>query len=168
MLIADNIKTVFLTKLKQTGFTLIEVMLILMLLAIIVAGIIPFIFYTDESKLSATELKEQQNILIIKNALKFYKLDNGFYPSNAQGIESLVKKPHNKPIPQHWTPYLTKLPVDQWGISYQYLNDEDSQSIEVFSCGPPLNKQSWWYQLTHYFSKQVCAEKRLDREGRRN
>lgn len=159
MIVAYKIKPKLFAKLQQTGFTLIEAMLVLMLLVILVSGIIPFIFYTHEPKLSEAERNDQQNILIIKNALNFYKLDNGFYPGNDQGLEALVSKPDNPPVPQHWIQYLPQLPVDQWGQKYQYINDEGSKKIDLSSCGSPPAKQSWWYRLTHYFSKQACEDK---------
>lgn len=121
------------------GITLIETMLILMLLVIMTCAIIPFIFYSQQKP--QQQAAENQDILLIKNALNFYKLDNGFYPTTMQGLNALIKKPKTAPVPQHWVPYLSALPVDSWGRPYQYKNTNNGANIELFSCGPPQKKK---------------------------
>ena len=102
---------------SSSGITLIEVMLIAMLLAILSAII--FRVYSDKSehhKLTPAEV----TILTIKNAMMFYKLDNGVYPTDEQGISALVIKPTTKPIPLHWSNYLKTIPRDEEGHPYFY------------------------------------------------
>ena len=116
------------------GITLIEILLIIMLLSIFSS-----IFY--RIYLSTTEIprydKTKQAILTIENALKFYKLNNGFYPTNAQGINSLIIKPTTEPIPMNWSKYLQTLPLDQWGQPYHYKIPGSHKVIEIYSDGPP-------------------------------
>ena len=101
------------------GMTLIEILLILMLLAIFSS--ISYRLYSIY-KPHPLITKPTESILILKNALKFYKLDNGSYPTTEQGISALVSKPTTSPIPQHWTQYLKTIPFDQWGRPYHYVN----------------------------------------------
>lgn len=152
---------------KFSGVTLIEILLFIMLFILASCALIPFIFYAKDIKLSPKERKEQQNILLIKNALKFYKLDNGFYPTTTQGLDALINKPRGKPQPQHWTGYMDKIPVDQWNRAFEYINYDNDKNIEVFSCGPPREKQSWWYYIKHKFSvhAQYCKKRKLMNES---
>jgi general secretion pathway protein G len=68
-------------------------------------------------------------------SLKLYKLDNGRYPTNEQGLQALVTKPGSGPAPTNWRPYLDKLPKDPWGNTYQYLNPGVHGEIDVFTLG---------------------------------
>ncbi|HLB56082.1 MAG TPA: type II secretion system major pseudopilin GspG [Coxiellaceae bacterium] len=118
------------------GFTLIEVMVVVVILAILAAIIVPNILKRPEqAKMTAA----QQGILGIQNAMALYKLDNGFYPSTSQGIQALVTKPSSSPTPQNWASggYLKKLPVDPWGNKYHYLHPGQHGSIDIWSNGPP-------------------------------
>ena len=148
---------------KFSGFTVVEIMLIIMLVVLLISAIIPFIFYEEEKKSSYAEQKEEQNILLIKNALQFYQLDNGFYPSTKQGLEALVKKPKGHPEPKHWAQYMSDIPVDQWNRAYEYINYDNADHIEIFSCGPPKALQHWWYRIQHSFSPyaQYCKKREL-------
>lgn len=118
---------------KQSGFTLIEVMVVVVILAILAALVVPKIMSTPEK---ARLVRAQQDVLAIKSALDLYQLDNGFYPSTDQGLEALVTQPTTAPIPQSWKQggYLSNLPIDPWGNSYHYTND--GGQIKVFSYGP--------------------------------
>lgn len=118
---------------KTAGFTLIEVMVVVVILGILAAFIVPKIMSRPEQ---ARLVKAKQDILAIQSALDLYKLDNAVYPSTDQGLSALVKKPTTPPIPQNWKPdgYLQQLPMDPWGEAYQYSNEEDK--LHIFSYGP--------------------------------
>jgi general secretion pathway protein G len=118
---------------KSSGFTLIEVMVVVVILGILAALIVPKIMSRPEQ---ARRVKVKQDILAIQSALDLYKLDNGFYPSSDQGLQALVTRPSSPPAPRNWKSdgYLQEAPVDPWGEAYQYLNDDDK--LRIFSYGP--------------------------------
>ena len=118
---------------KAAGFTLIEVMVVVVILGILAALIVPKIMSRPEQ---ARMVKAKQDILAVQSALDLYKLDNGFYPSSDQGLVALVKKPSIPPVPRNWKSdgYLQSVPVDPWGETYQYMND--SEKLKIFSYGP--------------------------------
>jgi len=118
---------------KAKGFTLIEVMVVVVILGILAALIVPKIMSRPEQ---ARMVKVKQDILAIQSALDLYKLDNGTYPSTDQGLLALVKKPTISPVPFNWKSdgYLQDLPVDPWNQVYQYMND--NEKLRIFSYGP--------------------------------
>jgi general secretion pathway protein G len=118
---------------RQTGFTLIEVMVVVVILGILAAIIVPKIMSRPEQ---ARIVKVKQDILAIQSALDLYKLDNSVYPSTDQGLQALVTKPTTQPVPRSWKAdgYLQELPVDPWDEPYQYINDNEKPKI--FSYGP--------------------------------
>lgn len=118
---------------KSSGFTLIEVMVVVVILGILAAFIVPTIMSRPEQ---ARKVKVKQDILAIQSALDLYKLDNGIYPTTDQGLQALVTKPTNPPTPRNWKSdgYLQETPVDPWGEAYQYSND--SGKPKIFSFGP--------------------------------
>ncbi|HLB58285.1 MAG TPA: type II secretion system major pseudopilin GspG [Gammaproteobacteria bacterium] len=118
---------------KLRGFTLIEVMVVVVILGILAAIIVPKIMSRPEQ---ARMVKVKQDILAIQSALDLYKLDNNFYPTTDQGLQALVSKPTSDPIPHNWKDggYLQQLPIDPWGEAYQYVND--NETIRIFSYGP--------------------------------
>ena len=118
------------------GFTLIEVMVVVVIIAILAAIVVPRILQRPEQ---ARMVAAKQDILSIQNAMALYKLDNAFYPSTDQGIQALVTKPSDSPTPQNWANngYLKSLPVDPWGNPYHYLNPGKHGSIDIWSDGPP-------------------------------
>src|SRR3990167_10301205 len=118
---------------KSAGFTLIEVMVVVVILGILAAIIVPKIMSRPEQ---ARIVKVKQDILAIQSALDLYKLDNGIYPTTDQGLDALVKKPTSDPVPQNWKSegYLQRLPEDPWGYSYQYTNEDEK--LRIFSYGP--------------------------------
>lgn len=119
--------------LYQSGFTLIEVMVVVVILGILAAIIVPKIMSRPEQ---ARMVKVKQDILAIQSALDLYKLDNGFYPTTDQGLQALVTKPSIPPVPRNWKSegYLQDVPEDPWGQGYQYLND--NEKVKIFSYGP--------------------------------
>jgi general secretion pathway protein G len=118
---------------KSSGFTLIEVMVVVVILGILAAVIVPKIMSRPEQ---ARIVKAKQDITAIQSAADLYKLDNGNYPTTDQGLQALVSKPTSDPIPRNWKSdgYLQKLPVDPWGQDYQYVND--NEKLKIFSYGP--------------------------------
>jgi general secretion pathway protein G len=119
---------------KQNGFTLIEIMVVVVILGILAALVVPKIMgRPDEARVVAA----RQDIATLMQALKLYKLDNIAYPSTEQGLQALVVKPGSAPIPPNWKSggYIDRLPKDPWGHEFQYLNPGLHGEIDVFSLG---------------------------------
>jgi general secretion pathway protein G len=118
---------------KTAGFTLIEVMVVVVILGILAAIVVPKIMSRPEQ---ARVVKVKQDILAVQSALDLYKLDNNVYPTTDQGLQALVTKPTIEPVPRNWKSdgYLQELPVDPWGTGYQYINDDEK--LKIFSYGP--------------------------------
>ena len=117
---------------RHTGFTLIEVMVVIVILGILASLIVPRVMSRpDEARVVAA----RHDIATLMQALKLYKLDNRRYPSTAQGLQALVAQPTSAPLPEQWRPYLEKLPADLWGKPYQYLQPGLRGEVDVFSFG---------------------------------
>jgi len=119
---------------RARGFTLIEILVVIVILGILAGLIVPRIMdRPDQARVVAAKA----DIAAIMNALKLYRLDNGAYPSADQGLQALVKKPERGEIPRNWKPggYLERLPKDPWGTDYQYLNPGLSGEVDVMSLG---------------------------------
>jgi len=119
---------------RGRGFTLIEVMVVVAILAILAAVVVPRIM--DEPG-KARQARAQQDIRAIENALDMYRLDNFRYPSSDQGLEALVEAPGSGPEPPNYKEggYLRSLPEDPWGNPYQYANPGEHGEIDVYSLG---------------------------------
>jgi general secretion pathway protein G len=119
---------------RQRGFTLIEVMVVIAILGILAALIVPKIMSRPDE---ARRVAAKQDIATVMQALKLYRLDNGRYPTQDQGLTALVKKPDTDPVPNNWKDggYLERLPNDPWGAPYQYLIPGAHDEIDVFSFG---------------------------------
>mgnify|MGYP000146566051 FL=1 len=117
---------------KHRGFTLIEMMVVVVVIALLGAMIGPTLFSKVQQ---AEETRVAQDIRVIESALKFYRLDNYRYPTQSQGLESLVKPPSTGA--DKWNgPYLEKLPEDPWGVAYSYQNPgTHGKEVEVFTLG---------------------------------
>lgn len=114
------------------GFTLIEVMIVIVILGVLAALIVPKVMSRpDEARMIAA----RQDIATITQALKLYRLDNRKYPTTEQGLMALVKKPEVEPLPPNWKSYVERLPLDPWGSPYQYLNPGLHGEVDVFSYG---------------------------------
>lgn len=117
---------------KQSGFSLIEIMVVVVILGILASIVVPkIISRPDEARV----VKAKQDVLAIQNALDLYKLDNNTYPTTDQGLSALVEKPSSNPIPQDWKQYLKSVPKDPWGRDYLYLNPGEHGEIDVFTLG---------------------------------
>lgn len=129
------------------GFTLIEIMIVVVILAILAGIIVPRIMGRPEE---AKRTKAQVDIKGIEGALNLYKLDTGIYPTTEQGLDALVTKPQIAPFPRKWKDggYLAKVPIDPWGRPYQYLSPGEHGNFDVYSLGPDgdgkdAELQSW-------------------------
>jgi general secretion pathway protein G len=118
----------------QRGFTLLEVMVVVVILGILAALVVPkIISRPDEARVIAAK----QDIASLLQALKLYRLDNQRYPTTEQGLQALTLRPTTAPIPPNWKAggYVERLPKDPWGGSYQYLSPGVRGEIDVFSFG---------------------------------
>ncbi len=119
---------------REGGFTFIEIMVVVAILAILAALVVPRIMgRTDEAKRTAVKVQ----IKNIEGALQLYKLDNGVYPSTEQGLRALVEKPAVGVIPKKWKEggYLPKVPEDSWGNPYKYVSPSPRGDYEIISYG---------------------------------
>lgn len=118
---------------SQHGFTLIELMVVVVILGILAAIVVPRVMdRPEQARISAA----RSNIAALRAALDLYKLDNQRYPSTDQGLEALATKPATQPPAPNWNRYLERLPVDPWGNAYHYLEPGKHGDIDIFSAGP--------------------------------
>ena len=116
------------------GFTLIEIMVVVVIMGILAALLVPKLMgRTDDARIIAA----RHDIATVMQALKLYKLDNQRYPTSEQGLQALIAKPTTGPMPNNWKTggYLDKLPKDPWGNPYQYLSPGIKGEVDVFSLG---------------------------------
>ena len=117
---------------RSGGFTLIEIMVVIVILGVLAAIAVPRIMSKpDEARVIAA----QTEIAQLLQALDLYRLDNQRYPTTEQGLLALAERPTTEPIPQNWKAYLKQAPMDPWGRPYQYLNPGVKGEIDVFSLG---------------------------------
>lgn len=118
----------------HSGFTLIEVMVVIVIMGVLAALIVPRVMSRpDEARITAARV----DIATITQALQLYKLDNHRYPTTEQGLSALVKKPALPPVPENWkgNGYLERIPSDPWGHPYRYLQPGLHGEFDVFSLG---------------------------------
>lgn len=120
---------------RQQGFTLIEIMVVVVILGILAAVVVPRIMSRPEE---ARITKAKQDIRALETALDLYKLDNFNYPTTEQGLEALVTSPTSPPVPKRYREegYLKKVPNDPWQNQYQFLNPGEHGTIDIYSLGP--------------------------------
>lgn len=117
---------------QQQGFTLIELMVVLVILGVLFGLVVPNVTGRgDEARVTGAKT----DIKTIENALETYRLHNSHYPSTDQGLDALVTRPSGNPEPRNWRgPYLRQAPTDPWGNDYAYINDNNN-NFEVISYG---------------------------------
>lgn len=120
---------------REAGFTLIEVMVVMIILSILATIVIPkFMRQTEKAKRTAAVMQ----ISSFKGALSMFRLENGFYPTTGQGLEALVEEPTAEPLPRKWPEggYLDKIPLDPWGNPYVYVSPGiHSKEYDIISFG---------------------------------
>ena len=121
-------------KRRQSGFTLLEVMVVIVILGILASLVVPNLMGNKEK---ADQQKAVSDIVALENALDMYKLDNSRYPTTEQGLEALVTKPQGDPAPRNYKDdgYIKRLPQDPWGNNYQLMSPGEHGKIDVFSLG---------------------------------
>ena len=119
---------------KERGFTLIEVMVVVVILGILAAILVPKVMDRPDQ---ARKVKAKQDIRALEAALNLYKLDNFVYPTTDQGLEALVEEP-SSPEPANWKAggYVDRLPKDPWNQDYLFLSPGEQGTIDIFSMGP--------------------------------
>jgi general secretion pathway protein G len=124
---------------RNSGFTLIEIMIVVVILAILAAIVVPkFMGAPGKARNSSARI----DIKGIVTALNLYKLDNYTYPTTEQGLKALVTKPSVEPIPHNWRQYLNKVPKDPWGVPFHYVYPgAHSEAFDVWTNGPPNSQK---------------------------
>ncbi|MFA6636152.1 MAG: type II secretion system major pseudopilin GspG [Candidatus Omnitrophota bacterium] len=121
---------------RQQGFTLIEILLVVVILSTLAALVVPrFVGRSEQAKKMIAEADVNSNIAM---ALKLYELDNGISPTTEQGLNALMDRPSTSPAPVSWTgPYLERHPVDPWGnpYKYRYPGTHNAGGYDLFSSG---------------------------------
>jgi general secretion pathway protein G len=119
---------------KSSGFTLVEIMVVVVILSILAAVVVPKIMDRPDQ---AREAKVKQDIRALSSSLDLYRLDNYTYPTTDEGLESLVKRPSSLPDNAKWKVggYVKRLPKDPWGNPYSYLQPGTHGEFDLFSLG---------------------------------
>ncbi|ABI69971.1 type II secretion system major pseudopilin GspG [Shewanella frigidimarina] len=120
---------------KQRGFTLLEVMVVIVILGILASMVVPNLMGNKDK---ADQQKAVSDIVALENALDMYKLDNSIYPTTEQGLDALVQKPTSSPEPRNFREggYVKRLPQDPWRSDYLLLSPGENGKIDIFSAGP--------------------------------
>lgn len=120
---------------QQRGFTLLEIMVVIVILGILASLVVPNLMGNKEQ---ADHQKAVSDIVALENALDMFKLDNSRYPTTDQGLNALLVKPDSDPVPRNYKDggYIKRLPADPWQNEYQLLSPGEHGKIDVFSMGP--------------------------------
>lgn len=120
---------------KQRGFTLLEVMVVIVILGILASMVVPNLMGNKDK---ADQQKAVSDIVALENALDMYKLDNSVYPTTDQGLDALVQKPSSSPEPRNYRDegYVKRLPQDPWRNEYLLLSPGENGKLDIFSAGP--------------------------------
>lgn len=122
-------------KRQQQGFTLLEVMVVIVILGIIASMVVPNLMGNQEA---AARQKVQVDIQQLESALDMYYLRNSFYPTTEQGLEALVNAPASQPVPRVYPEggFIRRLPKDPWGEDYLMVSPGQFGRIDIYSKGP--------------------------------
>jgi len=120
---------------QQSGFTLLEVMVVIVILGILASMVVPNLLGSQEK---ANVQKAVSDITALETSLTMYKMDNYKFPTTEQGLEALVTETDIEPLPRRFQEdgYIKRLPQDAWGNDYQLLNPGEHGKYDVFSMGP--------------------------------
>jgi general secretion pathway protein G len=120
---------------KQTGFTLIEIMLVVAIITLLLGTAI-YKFSPIMDWVKATRV--QSDIRAIRAGLQTYQSTNGFYPTTDQGLDALVNRPQVEPIPERWFKFMESVAKDPWATPYVYRcpGTKHPESYDLFSAGP--------------------------------
>lgn len=120
---------------NQQGFSLIEVMVVLLIIGIMASMIAPQILGNQET---AMLKKAAVDVRSLENAMEMYKLRNNSFPTTEQGLDALVSAPTIDPLPRNYPEngFIKSLPKDPWGNDYQLLSPGELGTIDIFSNGP--------------------------------
>ncbi|EDQ01420.1 MULTISPECIES: type II secretion system major pseudopilin GspG [Shewanella] len=123
------------TRNKQKGFTLLEVMVVIVILGILASMVVPNLMGNKDK---ADQQKAISDIVALENALDMYRLDNSIYPTTEQGLDALVQKPNSSPEPRNYREdgYVKRLPQDPWRNDYLLLSPGENGKLDIFSTGP--------------------------------
>jgi len=120
---------------KVQGFTLLEVMVVIVILGILASMVVPNLMGSQER---ANMQKAISDVTALETSLSLYKMDNYDYPTTEQGLEALVDQTDIEPEPRRFPDegYIKRLPKDPWGNEYVLLNPGEQGKMDVFSVGP--------------------------------
>lgn len=123
------------TRNKQQGFTLLEVMVVIVILGILASMVVPNLMGNKDK---ADQQKAVSDIVALENALDMYRLDNSIYPTTEQGLDALVQQPNSSPEPRNYREdgYVKRLPQDPWRNDYLLLSPGENGKLDIFSMGP--------------------------------
>ena len=127
---------------QQAGFSLLELMVVIVILGILATMVIPNVFSNRDK---AERQKVVSDLTALENALEMYRLENGRYPTTEQGLEALVEKSRIDPQPRSFPEggYIRRLPADPWGNAYVYkVPGEDGKPFDLISYGPEGTENS--------------------------
>lgn len=127
-------KTIKQNKIKQAGFTLVELVVVVAIIAILAGVVVQRVM---DRPADAKIVRAKADIATLSSALQLYKVDNIQYPSSDQGLKALVTKPTLAPEPKNYKTkgYITKLPQDPWGNDYLYLSPGQHDEFDLYSLG---------------------------------
>jgi len=117
---------------QRRGFTFLEIIVVVAILAILATLIIPrFMGRVDEARNTQADVQMKE----LAKTLELYRLDNGKYPTTEQGLKALVEKPTSDPVPTKWKQYIDAIPVDPWGNEYVYISPGTKGAYDLMSVG---------------------------------